>query len=735
MRDEQEEGETSPAMELASFSEPTRIWFERAFGEPTLPQIQGWPAIQRGDNTLILAPTGSGKTLTAFLWGIDELYRELGPDSPTYDGETRGVRVLYVSPLKALNNDIHRNLRIPLNGIRHTAEGMGVHFPEILVAIRSGDTPQRERRAMLRQPPHIFITTPESLYLMLTSPRARELFRSTHTVILDEIHTLVGTKRGVHLSLSIERLEELADNPLQRIGLSATIQPLDEAALFLGGGIVHEDRITPRPVTVVNARYHKAMDLKIVAPVADFRQLPGNSIWPTLIPQVIELIREHHSTLIFCNGRRLAERTADRLNEEWAAEEEGRPSPLLRDGVAGGLGTLAVGTGTHAGPMRAHHGSVSREARLEMERDLKAGELLALVATSSLELGIDVGAIDLVVQLQSPRSVSQGLQRIGRSGHLVGETSRGRFFPTYREEIMEMAAVARGMIRGEVEPTYTPRNSLDVLAQQIVAMVSVQSWSIEEIYRLVRQAYAYQGLTWSVYLNVLDMLAGRFAQRSRRELQARLVWDRVNNTLHALPGSRMLAITNGGTIPNRGTFSAYTQEGHLRLGELDEEFVYETRIGDVFLLGSQSWRVMDISEDRVLVTQAPGSVSRMPFWHGDMPWRPYELGRAVGGLWRSLADKLTVELGGKSPFREILKTRTTGLSSATAGWLQDEFAVDEDTAWLMIDYVAGQLDGLGHVASDRTVIVETFEDALGAACLVVQSPFGDASTARGAWRW
>ena len=386
--------------------------------------------------------------------------------------------------------------------------------------------------------------------------------------------------------------------------------------------------LQPRPVTVVDAHYRKDIDLRIVSPVDDFRDLPGDSVWPAVIPQVLELIRQHKTTLVFCNGRRLAERTADRLNEEWAAEAEGRASPLVQDGAATGLGTFAVGAGAHAGPIRAHHGSVSRESRLEMERDLKAGDLPALVATSSLELGIDIGAVDLVVQLQSPRSVVAGLQRVGRSGHLVGQTSRGRFFCTYRDEIVEMAAVAGGMLRGEVEPTYTPRKALDVLAQHIVSMVAVEPWAVEEAYRLLRRAYAYHDLTWNVYLSVLDMLSGRYDRHTRRELQARLVWDRVNDVLQALPGSRMLAVTNGGTIPNRGTFSAYRQDGRVRLGELDEEFVYETRIGDVFMLGSQSWRVLDITEDRLLVADAPGAVPRMPFWHGELPWRPYELGRS-----------------------------------------------------------------------------------------------------------
>ncbi|MGC9523876.1 MAG: DEAD/DEAH box helicase, partial [Anaerolineae bacterium] len=409
----------------------------------TPPQVQGWPPIQRGEHTLILTPTGSGKTLAAFLWAIDRLFHELAlRDEAGEDEEdaVTGVRVVYISPLKALNNDIYRNLRRPLAGIRRTATELGLELSPIRVAVRSGDTPQRERRAMVRTPPHILITTPESFYLLLTSPKAREMFRSVETVILDEIHTLAGNKRGVHLALSMERLQHLVDADLgaiQRIGLSATIRPLDEVARFLGGSQWEgegDDRVlVPRPVTIVDAAYEKGLDLRVVTPVDDFRNLPGDSIWPSLIRRILDLIRQHRTTLIFANNRRLAERTADRLNEQLAAEEAGKATGLIEDGVVKGAGMMAAGTGGHGGPIRVHHGSVAKEVRLELERQLKAGGLPALVGTASLELGIDIGDVDLVVQLQSPKSVAQGLQRVGRSGHLVGQTSKGRIFPTHRE--------------------------------------------------------------------------------------------------------------------------------------------------------------------------------------------------------------------------------------------------------------------------------------------------------------
>ena len=716
---------------LERFSPAVRDWFVHTFGRPTPPQAQGWPPIQRGEHTLILAPTGSGKTLAAFLWGIDTLLRALRDEDAA---AAPGIRMVYVSPLKALNNDIHRNLRVPLTGIQKHARALGITLPHIEVAVRSGDTPSRERQFMLRRPPHILITTPESLYLMLTGARSRELFRRVHTVIVDEIHTLVGNKRGVHLALSLERLQRLAAQPIQRIGLSATIRPLEEAARFLGGNeVVPADaaadgdlQLVPRPVTIVEASYHKPLDLRVETVVEDFRNLVGGSIWPHIVPRLLALIRAHKTTLIFANNRRLAERIADWLNDQIAAEAESKASPLLEQGVARGIGFLAAGRGVQSALIRAHHGSTSREARLAMERDLKEGRLTALVGTSSLELGIDIGSIDLVVQLQSPKSVAQGLQRVGRSGHLVGQTSKGRIFTTFREDVMEAAVIAGGMLCGDVEPTYTPRNPLDVLAQHIVAMVSVEPWDVSELFNLVRRAYAYQDLSPRVLHSVLAMLAGRYGSTTHRELRARIAWDQVNNRLFALPSARMAALTNGGTIPDRGTYRACLPDGRTCIGELDEEFIYETRRGDAFMLGAQVWRVTEITDDRVTVVPAPGATPRMPFWHGEYPWRPYHLGRRVGAFRRRVAEQLLTlrDACGMATCRELLAQRDhPGLQSILDG-LQRDYALDGNSAWVVVDYVAGQLDATGSISSDRTIVVELFADALGDPRMVVQSPFG-----------
>ncbi len=655
---------------LDHFSAPVRTWFVETLGRPTAAQERGWPPIQAGEHTLILSPTGSGKTLAAFLWGIDRLFAEV-----ERLGDPSGVRLLYISPLKALNNDIERNLRLPLAGVREVARRLGHSLPELRVAVRTGDTPGRARLAMIKKPPHILITTPESLYLILTSNRAREILHTVQTVIVDEIHTVAGNKRGVHLALSLERLAHLAARPVQRIGLSATQRPLEEIARFLGGQEWRDGALVPRPVTIVDAGLQKALDLQVVTTVADFRELAGGSIWPEVEQQVADLIRAHRTTLIFTNGRRLAERIADHLSGHF------------------GPGTI-----------RAHHGSMSREARFEMETQLKAGELPALVGTSSLELGIDIGSVDLVVQLQSPKGVARGLQRVGRSGHLVGQTSVGRIFATHREDLIEAAAIAGAMLRGEVEPTHVPENCLDVLAQQIVAAVGVESWPASALYDLIRQSYPYRDLPLSAYHEVLAMLGGKYPRQVFRELRPRLDWDRAADRLTALPGSVYLATTNGGTIADRGTFGAYLVDGKTRIGELDEEFVYERRVGDVFTLGSHNWRIAQITDDRVLLTDAANGLPMVPFWKGDIAWRDYELGLTVGRFRRQVAERLA----------------DPGLLE----WLQQEHALDANSAQNVVHYVRDQVEAMGAISSDRTLVVELLRDPLGDRRLIIHSPFG-----------
>src|SRR3954447_14951116 len=567
-------GRTLCEVPLSAFTPQVREWFARAFAEPTPAQAQAWPAIATGEHTLISAPTGSGKTLAAFLWALDRLVAE-----PTADR----TRLVYVSPLKALSYDVEKNLRAPLRGLR----------ADVKVGIRTGDTPQRERQAMLRHPPDILITTPESLYLMLTS-QAAKIFDSVEQVIVDEIHAVAQTKRGAHLALTLERLAEAAGRDVQRIGLSATQNPLEEVGRFLVG--------PKRTCTIVDTGVRKPLDLKIHVPVESMVE-PGDtggeldpfegtgqeatrkSIWPAIYPEILQLVREHRSTIVFVNNRRGAERLALRLNE--LAEEE----------IA-----------------RAHHGSLAREERLVVEDQLKAGELPCLVATSSLELGIDMGAVDLVLQVESPKSVTAGLQRIGRAGHNVGETSKGRIFPKFRADLLECAVVAQRMREGKIETTVVPRNPLDVLAQQIVAMAAAagdDGLAVDALYALVARTYTYAELSRAQLENVLDMLDGRYPSEEFGELRARIVWDRVAGTIRARKGARALAITNAGTIPDRGLFSVNLPDGR-RVGELDEEMVYEARPGQTFLLGASTWRIEDITRDRVVVTPAPGVPGAVP---------------------------------------------------------------------------------------------------------------------------
>ncbi|MGH9056475.1 MAG: DEAD/DEAH box helicase, partial [Acidimicrobiales bacterium] len=626
------------------FSAPTQAWFDGAFDAPTEAQARGWQAIGAGSHTLILAPTGSGKTLAAFLWALDRLIT---------GGAGNGCKVLYVSPLKALTYDVARNLTSPLVGIAAQAARMGAIVPELRVATRTGDTPAKDRRALLRKPPDILITTPESLYLMLTS-QAAQVLAGVEQVIVDEIHAVASTKRGTHLALSLERLEEVVARPPQRIGLSATQRPLEELARFLGGQAPGPGgTMSARPVTIVDAGTRKALELSIVVPVEDMADTrrppdaPGEdagdlvlspaapgaggsfegraSLWPAIYPKLIELIRAHRSTLIFVNSRRLAERLAARLNELAAS-----------DTTFSTGGEAFLGAGAPADLVRAHHGSIAREQRVEIEDALKAGRLPALVATSSLELGIDMGAVDLVVQVEAPTSVASGLQRIGRAGHQVGEPSKGRIFPKFRHDLLVAAVVAERMHAGLVEETRVPRNPLDVLAQQVVAMVaSGETVPVEQVAGVVARAYPYADLPAGGLDGVLDMLAGRYPSDEFAELRPRLVWDRVAGQLTARPGAKMLAVVSGGTITDRGLYGVFTPEGG-RVGELDEEMVYESRVGETFLLGATTWRIEDITRDRVVVTPAPGVPGKMPFWHGDSVGRPYELGAAVGSFTRSL---------------------------------------------------------------------------------------------------
>jgi ATP-dependent Lhr-like helicase len=670
---------------LDVFSPAVRAWFESTFATPTPAQAQGWPAIAGGRHSLVLAPTGSGKTLAAFLWALDRLMTE--PPPPT----DRRCRVLYVSPLRALAVDVEKNLRAPLVGIGLAAERLGEHVHEPRVAIRTGDTPANERRRMQTRPPDILITTPESLYLMLTS-QARELLRSVRWVIVDEIHAIAGTKRGAHLALSLERLEEITQASPQRIGLSATQRPLDEIARFLGGHT--EDG--PRPVTIVDAGLRKPMEVEVVVPVEDMAELSDvaetpprmpvslgpvttgaaasrASIWPAIHPRLLELIRAHRSTIVFVNARRLAERLAARLNE--LADEE---------------------------LVRAHHGSIAREQRLEIEDRLKRGTLKAIVATSSLELGIDMGAVDLVVQVESPGSVARGMQRIGRAGHQVGEPSRGKVFPKFRADLLEATVVVKRMLDGAIEETHYPRNPLDVLAQQIVAMCATDEWTVEDLGRVVRRAANFAELSDELLRNVLDLLAGRYPSDEFAELRPRIVWNRRTDTLRAREGAGRIAIASAGTIPDRGLFGVFTVDGR-RVGELDEEMVYESRRGEVFVLGASSWRIEDITLDRVVVSPAPGEPGKMPFWHGDKPGRPLELGRAIGAVTRELAS---VE---HEPAVERLRS---------------EFELDELAAENLASYLDDQREATGAVPDDRTIVIERFPDELGDWRVCVLTPFG-----------
>ncbi|MGQ4376675.1 ATP-dependent helicase [Streptomyces sp. SAS_267] len=688
---------------LDGFSPATRGWFTGAFSAPTPAQAGAWAAIGAGSDVLVVAPTGSGKTLAAFLAALDQLASTPPPADPR-----KRCRVLYVSPLKALAVDVERNLRSPLTGIRQESVRLGLPEPEVKVGIRSGDTPPAERRALATRPPDILITTPESLFLMLTSA-TRDALTGIETVILDEVHAVAGTKRGAHLALTLERLDELLPKPARRIGLSATVRPVDEVARYLS---------PRRKVEIVQPPSGKEFDLSVVVPVQDLGELGGSpaadgkegaekpSIWPHVEERIADLVQSHRSTIVFANSRRLAERLCNRLNE--IAYERATGEPLEE---AHAPAELMGGSGAAQGAppviARAHHGSVSKEQRAQVEEDLKAGRLPAVVATSSLELGIDMGAVDLVVQVESPPSVASGLQRVGRAGHQVGAVSTGVVFPKYRGDLVQAAVVTERMRTGSIESLRVPANPLDVLAQQLVAMTALDTWQVDDLLTTVRRAAPFASLPESAFTAVLDMLAGRYPSDAFAELRPRVVWDRVAGTVTGRPGAQRLAVTSGGTIPDRGLFGVFLagsdpKKGGGRVGELDEEMVYESRVGDVFTLGTSSWRIEDITRDRVLVSPAPGVPGRLPFWKGDQLGRPLELGRAVGAFLR--------EVGALPESDARLRLLAAGL---------DTWAADN-----VIAYLTEQREACGHVPDDRTIVVERFRDELGDWRVVVHSPFG-----------
>jgi ATP-dependent Lhr-like helicase len=662
-----------------AFSPATRTWFEASFQKPTVAQEQGWPAIAQGHHTLIHAPTGSGKTLAAFLWTLDRLLTEPVPD------RAERCRVLYVSPLKALAHDVDRNLRAPLAGIRHAAERLGGEpLPELTTFLRTGDTPAEDRRRMERNPPDILITTPESLYLMLTSA-VRSVLRTVRWVIVDEVHAVAGSKRGAHLALTLERLEEIADAPPQRIGLSATQRPLETIGRFLGGGTVEDDEWHPRPVTIIDVAQDRELELEIVVPVEDMNEpaepdpldpdrVVTRSIWPAVYPELLDQIQRHNSTIVFANSRRLAERVCSEINN------------LAGEEIA-----------------RAHHGSVAREQRLEIEESLKRGTLKAVVATSSLELGIDMGAVDLVLQIESPHSVASGLQRVGRSGHEVGGISRAKIIPKYRGDLLVATVVASRMSRREVEATKTPANPIDVLSQQLVAQAVAGDTTADRLYEVARRAAPYSGLSRAVFDETLDMLAGRYPSDLFAELRPRINWDRATGEVTARPGARQLAVTNVGTIPDRGLYRVTLPDGS-RVGELDEEMVYESREGDVFLLGSSAWRISQITHDKVEVVPAPGeSAAKTPFWHGDTLGRPLETGQAVG--------------------RFVRETSALGDDEAMER-LRSEFGLNEFAARNLVAYLEEEREAAGALPTDQTVVVERFQDEIGDWRVVLLSPLG-----------
>ncbi len=701
---------------LDRFAPATREWFRGAFKAPTDAQAGAWDAISQGRHALVVAPTGSGKTLSAFLWAIDRVFREKDHAAPERRGSER-TRILYVSPLKALGVDVERNLRSPLVGISQAARRRGESAPDVSVGVRSGDTPSSDRQRLVRHPPDILITTPESLYLMLTS-QARETLREVHTVIVDEVHAVAATKRGAHLAVSLERLDDLLEKPAQRIGLSATVRPIDEVARFLGGAA---------PVDIVAPRASKTFELRVTVPIADMQNPPPaagatpaaetgdpddwfqpdtpeatGSIWPHVEEAIVDRILGAKSTIVFSNSRRLAERLTARLNEIYS-ERLGLdlPDPAIPAAMMAQAGQTA---GADPVLAKAHHGSVSKEQRAIVEEQLKSGELRCVVATSSLELGIDMGAVDLVIQVEAPPSAASGLQRVGRAGHQVGEISKAALFPKHRSDVLHTAIVTERMLAGQIEAIAVPQNPLDILAQQTVAATALGSIEVEGWFETVRRSAPFRSLPRSAFEATLDLLAGRYPSDEFAELRPRLVWDRDAGTIEGRPGAQRLAVTSGGTIPDRGLFGVFIagETRNARVGELDEEMVYESRVNDVFTLGTTSWKIVEITHDRVNVVPAFGQPGKVPFWHGDGLGRPAELGEALGRFAR--------ELSALAPPKAEQRLIDAGL---------DDFARQN-----LLGYLAEQKEATGSLPTDRTLTVERGRDEVGDWRIILHSPYG-----------
>lgn len=703
---------------LERFTPATQDWFRGAFSAPTPAQAGAWDAISAGRHALVVAPTGSGKTLSAFLWAIDRVFRERtdAGDAAPAKGAAR-TRILYISPLKALGVDVERNLRSPLVGIGQSARRLGMAAPAVSVGVRSGDTTSSDRRKLVSDPPDILITTPESLYLMLTS-RAGETLRDVHTVIIDEVHAVAATKRGAHLAVSLERLDALRRSgredtaPAQRIGLSATVRPIDEVARFLGGS---------EPVEIVAPKASKTFDLSVVVPMDDMTNPPPppgapatnddpaeytevtGSVWPHVEEAIVDRILENKSTIVFSNSRRLAERLTGRLNEIYS-ERIGVPLPDSSAPPAAMMAQAGSTAGAEAVLAKAHHGSVSKEQRALVEEELKSGILRCVVATSSLELGIDMGAVDLVIQVEAPPSAASGLQRVGRAGHQVGEISRAALFPKHRGDVLHTAIVTERMLAGKIEAIAVPRNPLDILAQQTVAACALAPISVEEWFETVRRSAPFQSLPRSAYEATLDLLAGRFPSDEFAELRPRLIWDRDAGTLTGRPGAQRIAVTSGGTIPDRGLFGVFVagEGAGRRVGELDEEMVYESRVGDVFTLGTTSWRIAEITHDRVNVLPAYGQPGKVPFWHGDGIGRPYELGEALG--------KFSREVSAAAPEKAAQRLIEAGL--------------DEQARTNLLAHLSEQREATGTLPTDRTLTVERGRDEVGDWRVILHSPYG-----------